>query len=386
MAPQFPGRRTDPFHPPAELAVGPPARVRLRNGSEHWLISRLDEARDVLTDPRFSADDQHPGFPRAFPLPPEPGALSFLRMDDPEHGRLRRVLTTEFTVRRINAMRPAIERMVDDLLDGLEPPVDLVSRFAFPLPSLVICDLLGVPYADHDFFQERSMASLSLVLSKEETAAALADLGEYLSRLVRDKVRRPTDDLLGRVAERRVITGELTEDELAVMARLLLVAGHETTANLLAFGTLSLLRHPAQLAALRADPALVRPAVEELLRHLTITHLGLPRVALEPVDVGDVRVSAGEGVLVYLSSANRDADHFEEPDALNIHRPPVHHVAFGYGMHQCIGQTLARVELDVAFARLFARFPDLRLDCDVSDIRFRDGEFVYGVHALPVTW
>lgn len=308
-------------------------------------------------------------------------------MDDPEHARLRRTLTAEFTVRRVNLMRPGITDTVDALLDAMieqGPPADLVPAFALPLPSLVICRLLGVPYRDHDFFQDRSAESLRLDIPRGEAAAAFGELAAYLDGLVADKERDPTDDLLGRVA-RRVRSGELEHGEAVAMARLLLLAGHETTANMIGLGTFTLLRRPAELARLRADPALVRPAVEELLRYLTIVHRGTQRVAREAVEVGGVTIEAGEGVVVALAAADRDPGAFADPGVFDPARPPGHHVAFGFGAHQCIGQTLARVEMEIAFARLLDRLPGLALACPPGEVRFRDS-VVYGVHALPVTW
>ncbi|MGI5164860.1 cytochrome P450 [Spirillospora sp. CA-253888] len=389
--PPLPTKRPRPLDPPDEYAAfrkGPPTRVRLPDGSEHWLVSRHADVRAVLADPRFSADDTHPGFPRMFPLPPIPGMLSFLRYDDPAHGRLRRMLAGEFTMRRTNALRPAIGRIVDGLLDAMArqgPPADLVEAFALPLPSLVICELLGVPYADHDFFQEHSAVALSLELGPERAAAAMEEIGRYLDGLVAAKEYAPTDDLLGRAAA-RVAAGELDHDELVSMARLLLIAGHETTANMISLGTLVLLRRPDQLAALRAEPGLIRSAVEELLRHLTIVQLGTARVAREPVEVGGVTVPAGEGVVVALPAANRDPGHFPEPDRFDVRRDAGQHVAFGFGMHQCIGQMLARVEMEMAFSRLFDRFPGLALATEESGLRFRDGMVIYGTYELPVRW
>ncbi|GGV05091.1 cytochrome P450 [Actinomadura cremea] len=386
----FPVHRDDPLHPPAEYAGlldGPPVRVLLPDGTEHWMVTRHADVRAVLADPRLSADDTLPNFPNVLSLPQAPGALSFLRMDDPEHARLRRTLTAEFTVRRVDRMRPGITETVDALLDAMieqGPPAELVSEFALPLPSLVICRLLGVPYADHDFFQDRSAESLRLDITQDEAGAAFGELAAYLDGLVADKEREPTDDMLGRVA-RRVRSGELGHDEAVAMARLLLLAGHETTANMIGLGTFTLLRHPDELARLRADPALIRPAMEELLRYLTIVHRGTQRIAREPVEVGGVTIAPGEGVVVALSAADRDPGAFADPDVFDPARPPGHHVAFGFGAHQCIGQTLARVEMEIAFTRMLDRLPGLAPACAPEELRFRDS-VVYGVHALPVTW
>ncbi|MEO5873676.1 MAG: cytochrome P450, partial [Streptosporangiaceae bacterium] len=320
--------------------------MTLKNGSEQWLVSRHADVRRVLADRRFSADDTDPDFPRLLTLPPTPGALSFLRMDDPDHGRMRRMLAPEFTVRRIAAMRPGVERSVDDLLGRMVAggaPADLVREFALPLPSQVICQLLGVPYEDHEFFQECSIAALDMSASRAETGAAFGRLAAYLEGLVAAKLSNPTDDLLGRVCTTWVHTGELAETDLVAMARLLLIAGHDTTANMITLGTLALLRNPDQLAQLRGDPALAGAAAEELLRYLSIIQVGLPRLALADVDVGGVTIRAGEGLVMSLASANRDNTHFADPDALDVRRDRGHHVAFGFGMHQCIGAALARL-------------------------------------------
>lgn len=385
----FPMHRPDPSGTPAELAElrgEPPCRIRFADGKDHWVLSRHADVRAVLADPRISADDRRDGFPQLLPGA-KPGELSFTRMDDPEHGRLRRMLTSEFSVPRVEAMRPTIEGVVDGLLDDLEKgggPADLVRRFALPVPTLVICGLLGVPYGDHDFFQTRSAAILSSN-PPEVAGPAFAEIAVYLDRLLTDKMREPKDDLLSRLAA-RVGHGELDYDEALGMARVLLIAGHETTANVLALSVLTLLSHPDQLAELRADPALARSAVAELLRFLTITQGPMARMALAPLEVGGVSVRAGDGVVMSLLSANRDERAFPEPDRLDLRRDPKFHVAFGFGPHQCLGQNLARIELEVALSRLFARFPGLALDRPVEELDLRADSVIYGVRELPVTW
>lgn len=388
--PEIPRTREDAFHPPAGLAgfrEGPPARVLLPNGETAWLVARHADARAVLSDPRVSSDDTLPGYPQLIPLPPSGGLLSFLRMDDPEHGRLRRLLTAEFTVRRINAMRPGIERTVAEFLDAMVetgPPADLVRDFALPVPSQVICHLLGVPYSDHDFFQERSAKMLETTATVEEGGQAMAELGDYLTSLVADKVRAPGDDLLSRVAS-GIPEGRLTEDELASMARLLLIAGHETTANMLALGTLTLLVS-GEWEALCADPSRVGAVSEELLRHLTVVQFGVGRTLLEPVTIDGVTMEAGDGVVISLFAANRDDSHFPDPDVFDPDREQGHHMAFGFGAHQCLGAALARLEMDIAFTALTARLPGLRLAVPLQDVPFRPVQFVYGLESLPVTW
>lgn len=389
--PEIPWSRTNAFHPPegfAQLREGPPVRVRMPNGQVTWLVTRHADVRAVLSDPRVSAKDSQPQFPLLIPLPPGEGMFSFLRMDDPDHGRLRRLLTAEFTMRRVNAMRAGVEQAVDGFLDAMVeagPSADLVRDFALPLPSQVICQLLGVPYEDHEFFQDRSAAVLDLAAPPEEVGKAMAELGGYLAALVADKVRTPSDDLLGRVAA-GIAEERLTERELVDMALLLLVAGHETTANMIALGTLTLLQEPGRWAELHADPSLVGSATEELLRYLTVVQFGLARTLLEPLTVGGVTMGAGEGLIASIASANRDGAHFSDPDSFGLSREQGQHLAFGFGMHQCLGAALARLEMNIAFDRLTARFPELRLAVPLEDVPFRYDQFVYGIGSLPVTW
>jgi cytochrome P450 len=259
---------------------------------------------------------------------------------------------------------------------------DLVHDFALPLPSLVICLLLGVPYEDHAFFQECSRVLLRRDSAPEDVDAAQKRLADYLAALTETKRTAPDDGILSRLAER----GELTTEEIGAMGRLLLIAGHETTANMTALSVLALLRNPAQLDHLRAHPESVPGAVEELLRYLTIVHSGLTRVAAEDVEVGGVTIRAGEGVVCMVSSANRDDAHFPGGDDLDLTRDARRHLAFGFGTHQCLGQPLARLELQIALATVLRRLPGLRLAVPFEDVPFRGEMLVYGLHELPVTW
>ncbi|WP_328385510.1 cytochrome P450 [Streptomyces sp. NBC_00400] len=365
----------------------PITRVTLWDGSTCWLVTRHQDVREVLGDPRFSADATRPGFPFLTAGGRELATVrpTFIRQDDPEHARLRRMLTAEFMVKKVEAMRPEVQRLTDDLLDRMTAgrnSADLVAEFALPLPSLVICLLLGVPYDDHEFFQERSRLLLSLRSTAEEVRGAQEDLRGYLTRLAESKRREPDDGIVSRLVAR----GELDDEEVSSMGRLLLIAGHETTANMTALSTLALLRNPGQLKRLREDPSLIKGAVEELLRYLTIVHNGLPRVATEDITVGGRTIRAGEGVLCTLNSANRDDDVFPGGDALDVGRDARRHIAFGFGVHQCLGQPLARVELQIAVETLLRRLPDLRLAIPFEDVRFRHDMGIYGVHALPVAW
>jgi cytochrome P450 len=391
----LPTRRSPgcPFDPPAELVrlrtERPITRLAFPDGHVGWLVTAYAAARVVLTDPRFSTrpDLKHPALavvarPGGARKPPAPGW--YPNMDPPEHTRYRRLLTGQFTVRRLKQLEARISEITAERLDAMAaagPPVDLVQAFALPVPSLVICELLGVPYADHVFFEEQTTTMVNLDNTQEQVSAALGELAAYLGGLVGEKRSRSTDDLLGGL----VTDTELTDEELTNIALGLLVAGHETTANMIALGTFALLEHPEQLAALRADP---ENAVEELLRYLTIVHLGAPlRAALEDVELDSQLIRAGETVVLGLPAANRDPAMFPNGDTLRLDRPEARrHLAFGHGVHQCLGQQLARVELRIAYRALFDRFPTLRLAVPAVEVRLRENAMAYGVWQLPVTW
>ncbi|BAJ26505.1 MULTISPECIES: cytochrome P450 [Kitasatospora] len=380
-----------PFAPPPayQQAVRdePVTRVALWDGAPCWLVTRHQDTRDVLADPRFSADAARPGFPFLSAAARQIGAgkTSFIRMDDPEHSRLRRMLTGDFTLRKTAALRPAIQQVADRLFAAMttgRTRADLVADFALPLPSLVICLLLGVPYEDHEFFQRCSRSLLNRDSPVEEVLAAQDALTEYLDTLTDSKRGNPDDGILSRLVER----GELPTEEIGAMGRLLLIAGHETTANMTALSVLALLRHPDQLAHLRAHPEATPAAVEELLRWLSIVQTGVTRVAVEDVEVGGVLIRAGEGVICQLNTANRDEDRYPDGDTLDLTRDTRRHVAFGFGVHQCLGQPLARLELEIALDTLLRGLPDLRLAVPFEEIRFRHEMTVYGIETLPVTW
>jgi pentalenic acid synthase len=264
------------------------------------------------------------------------------------------------------------------------PPAELVSAFALPVPSMVICALLGVPYADHDFFEAQSRKLLRGP-TLADAQGARDQLDAYLGSLIDRKQKDPGDGLLDDLIQEQLRAGAVDRTELVSLATILLVAGHETTANMISLGTFTLLRHPERLAELRADPALMPAAVEELLRFLSIAE-GLLRVATEDIEVGGVVIRADEGVVFSTSVINRDTAAFTEPDVLDWHRPPGHHVAFGFGIHQCLGQNLARAEMEIALLSLFDRLPGLRLAAPVDDIPFKPGDTIQGMLELPVTW
>jgi len=388
-----PTARTCPFDPPPEYKTlreqEPIAPMTFRDGLTGLLASSYDEVRAVLGDPRFGSNRRvvRPGDSTTdeSPLPP-PAPGMFIMMDAPEHTRYRRLLTGQFTVRRMRQLTPLVEQFVTERLDAMadvEGPVDLVRAFALPIPSLVICELLGVPYADRERFQRDSAAMINLGTSAEAAQRATVSINQLIHQLVLTKRAEPTDDLLSDLVQ----AGDLTDEELTNVGTLLLIAGHETTANMIALGTMCLLENPEQLAALRADPTLMDGAVEELLRYLTIVQFGPRRTAHKDVELNGRQIKAGTTVLTSVVSANRDATHFPgDPDAFDVRRPNSPHLAFGHGIHQCLGQQLARVEMKVALSALFDRFPTLRLAVPAKDVPMRDDMIIYGVHALPVTW
>ena len=385
-----------PFDPPPALRERHEqtriSRVRLWDGSTPWLVGGYQDQRALLADPRMSADSSRPGYPQQSPgvKARRASSSSFISMDDPEHARQRRMVTAAFSIRRVEALRPAIQRIVDARIDAMlagPRPADLVQAFALPVPSLVICELLGVPYAKHDFFQSRSSVLIKRTATTEASLAATEELIDYLDELLGEKLEHPADDLLSELAE-RIRAGELSRRMAANMGMLLLIAGHETTANMIALGTVALLEHPDQLDRVRAgeDPKLVASAVEELLRYLNIVHSGRRRVALEDIEIGGTTIRAGEGVVLANDLGNRDPEVFPDPDSLDVGRNPRQHVAFGFGVHQCLGQPLARVELQVVYGTLYRRVPELRLAIGLDEVQFKHDGLVYGVYELPVTW
>ncbi|MER6780867.1 MULTISPECIES: cytochrome P450 [unclassified Streptomyces] len=389
----FPQDRTCPYHPPTAydpLRGGRPlSRVTLFDGRSVWVVTGHAEARALLSDGRLSADRSN----EAFPSPTkrfkglQNRRTALLGVDDPEHNVQRRMLIPSFTLKRTAALRPAIQETVDRLIDAMVargPSAELVNDFALPVPSMVICALLGVPYEDHEFFEG---ASRRLLRGPElaDVEAARDQINGYLADLIERKRTDPGEGLLDELVATRLETGETDVEELVALAAILLVAGHETTANMISLGTFTLLSHPEQLAELRDDPALISVAVEELMRFLSIAD-GMLRVAVEDIEIGGVTIRPDDGVIFSTSVINRDAAVFEQPDALDWHRSARHHVAFGFGVHQCLGQNLARAEMEIALGTLFARLPGLRLAAEPDRIPFRPGDTIQGMIELPVAW
>jgi cytochrome P450 len=368
----------------------PVARVRLPHGGDGWLATRYADVKTVLSDPRFSrAATVGADVPRTMPLVSRDSNI--LTMDPPDHTRLRRLVAKAFTARRTEMLRPRAEKIVGDLLDAVEaqgPSADLIEALALPLPITVICEMLGVPVEDRVDFRRWSDKALAITaFTPEEIVAAVDDLRHYIAGLVAQRREHPTDDVLGTLVQARDEGDRLTEAELVNFGVTLLVAGHETTANQIGNFVYTLLTEPEHLAALRATPDLVPAAVEELLRIVPLGGAaGFARIATEDVEIGGVTVSAGDAVLVSMPSANRDDAVFTRPELIDLHREVNPHIAFGHGVHHCVGAQLARMELQVALTGLIQRFPGLELAAPVEEIVFKQGRLVRGLASLPVRW
>lgn len=397
--PAFPTPRACPFHTTGQDArtpVGdgrPVSRITLPTGKNAWLITGHAYVRQILTDSRVSSRRSAPGFPQLNQVPTRELPKStppLIGLDPPEHTVHRRMVINEFTVRRLRSLRPRIQEIADACVDDVvaaDRPADLVRILSGPLPSMVICELLGVPSADRAYFQDRARVLVDRNTTADAARGPLIELVGYMDKLVQDKEQHPGDDLIGRLIAKYRAADLYDHHFMVKTSVLLLNAGHETTSNMISLGVVALLENPGQLADLRNDSSLMPNAIEELLRYFSVVDHTMARVALEDIEIGGETIRAGEGLIALPSTANRDEEVFDQPDTLDIHRDHVRqHVAFGYGNHQCLGQNLARVELDVVLGTLFERIPALRLAVPVEELRFKDEGQVYGVHELPVTW
>src|SRR5580698_6711812 len=374
----------------------PVTSVITPEGQRAWLITRYEDVRRALADPRLSKDWRKLRSPGFVPDPSVGFLMAhMLNADPPDHTRLRRLVQKAFTPGRVAALRPRIEAITGALLDAMaegavaagdspDGAIDLITAFAFPLPMTVICELLGIPDGDRDEFKTWSQVILSSTATFDEYRAAGGAMYAYFTALLADKRAAPADDLLSALITARDSGDSLDEPELLAMIFLLLVAGHETTVNLIATGTLALLTHPSEFARLRSDPSLLPSAVEELLRYANPLNHATDRYAPEPLDVGGVLIPAGEPVLVVTSSANRDPARFPDPDRLDLGRDASGHVAFGHGIHYCVGAPLARLEGEIAFGALLARFPGLSLAVEPAALRWRPSSLIHGLETLPV--
>ena len=379
-----------PLAPPAEFANWrdePGLKRAMWRGQPTWIVSRYQDIRAALVDPRLSANT----IPDSYnPEDADNKPVIFARIDDPEHHRLRRMMTSSFTFRRTEAMRPQIQEMVDHYLGKMidnGPPADIVRDFALPVPSLVIAQLLGVPAEDLELFQHNTTVGLDTKSTDEEKVQAFSAMYAYIQELVDRKGHEPCEDLISRLVTNYVATGQLNRETTAMTGVIMMQAGHETTANMIALGTVALLEHRDVFEQLgqTEDAAVIANAVEELMRYLTIVHAQVDRVATEDLSIGGQLIRAGDTVLMNLPAGNWDTEFADNPKAFEIERNTRGHLGFGYGVHQCIGANLARVEMQVAFATLARRLPGLKLAVSPDALKFKDAD-IYGMKELPVTW
>lgn len=395
---EFPLERRCPLDPPdgyARLrAEEPITKVNMPTGQQVWLVTRHADVRALLTDPRVSSDRGDERFPLRRPVQNQfkkafaDVGKALIGLDLPEHSAPRRMVVNEFTVRRITELRPRIQEIVDERIDAMRAAGsegDLFTDLAAPVPAMVISELLGVPHEARPFFQEQTQILVRVTSTAEQVNAASEALNEFMDELVTAKEKHGSDDLLGRLITRNRETGVFSHERLVGMGMLLLVAGHETTSNMIALGTIALLRKPGAFAELRDNPDLVSKTIEEMLRYQPIID-GLPRFAKQDIEIGGVTIKAGEGIMLSLGSANRDDAGFPDAAEFDVHRGDRHHVSFGYGIHQCLGQNLARAELEITFRTLLRRMPNLRITRDIADLDYKDTVAISGVYSLPVAW
>ncbi|MFJ9343555.1 cytochrome P450 [Streptomyces sp. NPDC101733] len=390
----WPFPRTEEGTPPPileELRRKPPTAVRIPEGATSsrlaWLVTRYEDVRTALSHPLLSADETRPGAPVRIQLPPGERPSSYLRMDDPEHGRLRGLIQKEFTARRVRGLEDDVNALTEHLLDefaALPQPADLHDAFSRRLPTLVIGRLLGVAESDYTFF----IRTTQVVIAQDDPAAAYdayLQMTAYLQELAERKLKEPTDDLVSRLVP-HVESGEITMSELVGIALLVLVAGHETTTNQIALNILSLLGDDELRERVAADDgALVPQFVEESVRYWSISQDAILRQAIEDVEVGGVVFAAGDAVVISIPAGNHDERVFGCPHKLDIDRDAGGHLQWGYGPHFCQGKPLAQMEMAAALRALLRRFPNLRLAAE-SRTLFRRETVFHGVTSLPVTW
>jgi cytochrome P450 len=397
--PEYPMERATrcPFAPPPQmLEMGeakPLSRVRIWNGTTPWLITGHEVARALFADSRVSVDDRIEGFPHwnehmLSTVNKRP--RSVFTSDAEEHTRFRRMLSKPFTFKRVEALRPVIQQVTDDSIDEIlagPQPADIVSKLALPVPTRVISDMLGVPYEDHEFFQHHANVGLARYASAEDGQKGAMSLHKYLIDLVEKKMANPSEDAVSDLAE-RVTAGEISVKEAAQLGTGLLIAGHETTANMIGIGVLALLENPEQAALLRdsENPKFIANAAEELMRYLSIIQNGQRRVAVEDIEIGGETIRAGDGIIIDLAPANWDATAYPNPDQLDYTRDASQELGFGFGRHQCVGQQLARAELQIVFQTLLRRIPSMKLAIPFDEVPFKHDRLAYGVYELPVTW
>ncbi|SDD66103.1 Cytochrome P450 [Mycolicibacterium neoaurum] len=395
--PEYPMEReaSCPFAPPARMLNSDKGlwRVKIWNGDTPWLITGHEEAKALFADARISVDDRRDGFPHwneHMLSTVDKRPRSVFTADAEEHTRFRRMLSKPFTFRRVEGLRSVIQKITDECIDEIlagPQPADIVDKLALPVPTVVISEMLGVPYEDHEFFQEHANAGLARYAAADAMEKGAMSLHQYLVDLIEKKQADPAEDAVSDLAE-RVNAGEISVKEAAQLGTGLLIAGHETTANVIGIGVLALLENPEQAEFLRNadDPKVIANAVEELMRYLSIIQNGQRRVAIEDIEIGGETIKAGDGVIIDLAPANWDAKVYPEPDKLDLSRNASQQLGFGYGRHQCVGQQLARAELQIVFHTLLRRIPTMRLAIPFDQVPFKHDRLAYGVYELPVTW
>lgn len=393
VEPEWPLARRCPIEPPPELAalrerhqgIGP---IGLPTGIPCQLASSYDAVRTVLTSTAISAETGRPGYPHmSEAMRANRGSqASFVRMDPPKHDIHRRMLTADFTVRKVRDLMPLLDDYVDDLLDAMAQapqPVNLVTALCEPIPGMVISSILGLPDSEREFLQDR-LSIYSGNNPPEVIAAANQEVLDYLDTVIGERLEEPREDLIGRLVSEQLVAGTITRPELVQMLHLLVFAGFDTTANMIALGTIALLENPDQLTKLREDESLYGTAVEELLRYLSVAHMSSARVSIDELEVAGKTFPAGTGFIASTMAANHDPAQFPAPEKLDVTRDARSHLAFGAGVHACLGQALARAELKVVFPKLFNRFPDLTLAKPMESLSYKTHALVYGVDELPV--
>jgi cytochrome P450 len=392
----FPMLRGCPFAPPEEYARlrkdEPLARAVLPTGKEVWLATRYEDVRALLSDPRISADIRHPSFPAFSQAEHDIGAKlrPFLRTDAPDHTRYRKMLQPEFTLRKARALRPAIQAIADGLIDdmlALPAPVDFITYYANAMATSVICVLLGIPASDLEFFRDVTRVSGSRTSTPEEVADALNSLFGLISELIQRRRTEPADDLLSQLVTEHLIPGHITHQELLSVIGITINGGRVSSTSMIALSTLKLLQQPELAEQLRCTPELLPAAIEEMLRVTSVSDALPARVATADIELpSGGTIPAGDGVFGLLAAANHDPDVFPDPERVDFQRADNRHLAFGHGSHLCVGQNVARVEVEIALETLLRRVPTLRLAVPAEEVELMPDAHTFGVERMPVAW